>query len=455
MKRFFKIFFKVLFFLLLIGVAISLILIGLHYSKISKKHYVFSTVVDNVFEKGEKYLSIPNEYNLGDNFQVEGTVKMKFSSEDYLNKSKNDPEYKKKYRKLENLSKVNTTYLIQHDKKNEKVYAEVDEKLGKEELFHGKYLVSNSTKYIFVEKILNNYINDGAANYFETYVEDVNTTDNVIYLYNFIRDSIKNNITEDDLIGYDVETLIGEETKDVGQISYKIDDKSYKELLKNILKDIKKDARAKEIVSLIYPNFEDLKVNEKKHYLKSNESYTFNIYTTKLYFKPVKYEVVYLKDDQKEIYTYEGDMKKGVFYYSENNEIKYQANIESTNKKTNILVYDDTNNEVGTIKLEKDENSLMFTMTLDLETKKYDVSYSMKNKDLEKNKYNREDYLSFKVINDKVTKIEGNIELNSKISKDVKINEDTTSSVLRSSLKTEDEEKLQKLHETIEARLEK
>ena len=70
-------------------------------------------------------------------------------------------------------------------------------------------------------------------------------------------------------MGYDVETLIGDETKDVGQISYKINDKSYKELLKNILKDIKKDARAKEIVSLIYPKFEDLKVNEKKHYLKN------------------------------------------------------------------------------------------------------------------------------------------------------------------------------------------
>ncbi len=459
MKRFFKILFKVIFFLLLIGIAVGLILIGLHYSKISKKQYIFGVVIDNVFEKGEKYLSISDDYNLGDNFQIEGTVKMNFSSEEYLNKSKNDPDFKKKYQKLHNLSQVNTTYLFAHDKKNEKVYAEVDEKLGKENLFHGKYLISDSTKYIFVDKVLSNYVNDGAANYFESYIEEegnkVDTTDNIIYLYNFIRDSIKNNITEEDLTGYDVETIYGEDTISVGQISYKITDKNYKELLKNILKDIKSDDRASQIMSLIYPKLDDLKINEKKHYLKNNESYTINIFVTKMYYKPIKYEVIYLKDDQKQIYTYEGDMKGGTFYYSENNVVKYQATVESDNKKTNIMVYDESSNEIGTIKLEKDDNSLMFNMTLDLEKNKYDISYSMKNKDLEKNKYNREDYLTFKIMNDKITHIQGTIQLDSKISKDVKINEDTTSSVLRSSLKEEENEKLKNVRDTVKARLEK
>ena len=221
------------------------------------------------------------------------------------------------------------------------------------------------------------------------------------------------------------------------------------------MKDLKNDERANQIISLIYPDINDLKVNEKKKYLKSNESYTINVYVSKPMFKPVKYEVVYLKDDQKEIYTYEGNKNDGIFYYSENNEVKYRANYHSTDKKMDILVYDRSNTEIGTIKGEKDKNNLNLTLTLDFKDKNYDISYSAKNRDLKDNTYVREDNLTFKIMDNMNIKLQGNVECVSNISSGAKILEDTSSSELRSTITDEENSKLDNLKNKIKERLEK
>ena len=160
-KKILRIFFKILFFLLLIAIAIGLIMFGLYYGKISDKQYVFGNMIDIVFDKTENIFSIDNDYILGDNFTVDGTIKMTLSSEEYAKKGLTDIEYKKKNNMLTNLSKMDTTFKIQHDKKHEQVYADLTQKIGTEEIFSGKYYVANSTRYFFVNSILKNYVNDG------------------------------------------------------------------------------------------------------------------------------------------------------------------------------------------------------------------------------------------------------------------------------------------------------
>ena len=411
-------------------------------------------MIDQVFDKAERIFSVQPDYLLGDSFQVDGTIDYELSSEEYQNKSATEVEYFQKNRKLENLTAMDTTFQIQHDRKNNRAFFLLDEKIGEEEIFSGQYYISDSTKYFFVKNVVNQYVNDGSNTYFESFTEEVTTTDNIEYLYHFIRDSIKSHINDEVLQGYDVETLVGDETIKAGQISYKITDKTYKELLKNVLKDIKKDPKARQIVSLMVPDIDSLKVNEKKKYLQGNESYTVNVYVSKPFFHLVKYEVIYLKDDQKKIYTYEGDMNQGIFYYSLNNTVKYRANYKSTSKKIDILVYNQYNEEVGTIKGEKDSSNLLLTMTLELDDDKYDVSYSSKNKDLKNHEYTREDILTFKILNQMVTKLQGTIQVNSIIKGSVKTEEDVSSSVLRSSLTEEESNGIDHLKENIKNRLE-
>lgn len=279
---------------------------------------------------------------------------------------------------LKNLSSMNTTFLLQHDAENNKFYGKLDEKIGNETIFSGKYLITDSTQYYFIDKILKNYVNDGGNNYFESFTEEVGTVENISYLYYFIRDSLKTNIKEEDLEADTSQTLINNEMRKVSRVAYRLDNDSYKALLKAVLKDLKNDGRAMQILSLVDPDFKDYKLNEKKKYFSKGESYTTYIYLAQWTYKPLKVEVLHLKGDERKSYSYEGNLYKGLFYYSLNNEAKYSATYKGNSKSMDILVYDFANREVGTIKGQKDKDNLMFTMTLELEKKKYDITYSAK-----------------------------------------------------------------------------
>ena len=455
MSRKMKLFLKVLFFVALIAIAVFLIYYGIYYTRISREDYIFHKMIDKVFDKSHEIVKIDPEYMVGNKFTVEGNVKMNLSSEDYKSKSLTDPEYKKKNQKLINLSKMDTTYSFKHNKDKGLVFYSLDSKIGNEEIFSGKYYIENSTQYFFINNVVKQYVNDGGNNYFESFKKDTTTSDNIDYLYNFIRNSLKKNISDEELVGYDVETYVGNSNIKAGQISYKITNKSYKKLLKALLKDLNNDERASQILSLMYPDYKNWKVNDKKKYLKNNESYTISVYVSKPFFHPVKYEVVYLKDDYKEIYTYEGNLSDGVFYYSENNEMEYRAVVSSTSKKVDITVFDKFKNEVGSIKFEKDKKNMMFTMTLELEDDKYDITYYSKNKDSKGGSYTRDDNLTFKFMNDKVVKIQGEVTAKSKISSSAKIMEDVSDSILRSTLTDEEANKLKENRDKIKLRLEK
>ena len=451
----FRKFLKVFLFILLFLFAFSLIFIGFYFLKISKKQVIFGSAVDQIFDKAERIVSLDERYMFDDQFEIKGDVKLQLSSEEYAQKGVLDLDYKKKNQMLNNLSKMDISYLMQHDKKNKKAFFELEEKIGEEEIFAGKYYIENSTQYFFVNSILSNYVNDGSNNYFESYTEDLTTSDNLSYLFTFIRDSIKQNVSEDELKGYDVKTLIGDGNTSVYQVSYRITDKSYKSLLKNVLHDLKKDARASQILSLIYPDIKELKVNEKKKYLLKNESYIINLYVSKPLYKPLKYEVVYLKGDQKKIYTYEGDIDDGIFYYSLNNELKYRAIYHSTPKKLDVVLYNEYSKELGTIKGDKDKDNMMVTATLDLNPYKVDFTFVSKNKDFKKNSYYREDSLKFKIMKKMVVQMQGEVEIHSNVSKTVKLSEDVSSSILRSSITEEEDGQLKLLKDHIRERLEK
>lgn len=455
-KKIKKLVFKIFLILIILGMAGVCLYIGFYLDKVSKKSYVFGVAIDKIFGKVEDVYSMNNKYELGDIFSISGDVDLELNSEDYVAKSKVDSEYLKKNNLLKNLTSMDIKYEIMQDKSKGRFYTSLDEKNGKSTIFSGKYLIDNSTKYFIIDGLLKNYVNDGGSSYFESLTEKSTTDDNILYVYNFIRDSLKRNILDSDLNGYDVETNIGNERRKVSQISYKITDKSIKQVLEGVLKDLKKDKKCKDVIGGLYSDFSNWKVDKNKKYLNSNESYTINIYTQKIINTPLKYEIVYLVDDQKEIYTYEGNEDEGVFYYTLNNEVKYNAIYESNEKQVIVNVTDRKNNSVGIIKVEKDINNFIFNLTLDLESDKYDISYSRKFSNFEKDKgYDREDIASFKIMKDMVNKINGNVKVTSKVSYNVKIDEDISDAVLKSTLSAEENKKIENLQDDIRTILEK
>lgn len=455
LKNIKKILIKVFLFLIIIGFACGLIYIGLYLNKVSKKSYPFEVTVDMVFAKAEQILLEDDKYILKDNFYISGSVDSELSSEEYASKSKVDIEYLKKNNKLKSLSLMDTKFEISQDRNDGRWYASLDEKIGTNSVFSGKYLINDSTRYFLVNGILKNYVNDGGSTYFESFNDKNSSISNLNYVYYFIRDSLKKHIKEEELEGFDTETNINNESMKVSQISYKITDKTIKNLLSGVLNDLKKDDKCKNIIGGIFSDFSNWKIDKNKKYLNSNESYILNIYTKKLINTPLKYEIVYMVDDQKEIYSYEGDENNGVFYYSLNNEVKYNAVYKNNNKKVDITVTDRKDNSVGTIKIDKDVNNLIFTLTLDLDKDKYDINYSRKFANYNKDNYDREDNLSFRIMKDMINKINGNIKVTSKVESKAKIDEDISDSVLRSTISASENEKIDNLRENISNVLEK
>ena len=455
-KKFFSNLFKKAFLLFFFAIAVVIILIGIHFNTISKKQYIVSKTISAIGNQFYQFIEVNDQYNFGDDFQVKSTIKTDLSSQEFEEKSYSDPEYYKKSSLIKNLTDMNTNITLIQSKKDSKLLANIHENIGEEGILNGKYYVENATKYYIVNGIFDNYVNGGNSTYFETLTKDQTTKENIDYLYNYFLTSLENSIYEEELNREDAEITINDEKLQVEQISLKITDNYLKEVQKRVLKSLKNDSKAKLLITSFYEDFDKVKVNEENKILNDKESYTLNIYVRKIWYTPIKYELIHLKDDMKEVYTFEGNQNTGLFYYSKNNELKYTANIESSPKLTEVLVYDAKKETKGFIKIEKASSSVAFNMNLQLDPKSYEISYTKIYKNYQKNNsYTKEDNLSLKILNEGTNTLSGNINMVSDISKSFKFTESIENSILKSTISEDQNTRLNNLYQDVKARLER
>ena len=443
---------RVVTFLILVVVGVLLIKTGLYFQNISSPKYIYKTGIDTISEKLEDIVKVEEKYQFGDDFKVTGTIDFNIASEEYKRKSILDEEYRKKNNLVNNLTEMDIDYSINQSKKEKKQFITLDEKIKDEHILTYKYLTENSTKYYFVESVLNNYINDGSSNYFEIFTEGETTVSNIDYMYEFIKDALAKELGKESE-AYIRTTTINNKQEELNQLSVRLDNKSINNILNGILEDIKKDEKANSIMKNVDSDFSNRKFEEDL--LEKKESYTINIYTSKYLNTPLKYEIIYLNGDNKKIYSYEGDSNKGKFYYTENDNMKYSADVTTSKNEISINVYDYHQIDAGNIKVNKDINSTMVNISLNLEKSNYDIVYSKKYKDYEENKsYNIEQDLSLKIINNGEIRLNGEIKANTKVEKNVTIDVDVDKAVLMSKLSDEQKEKFDNLYENVKRRLE-
>ena len=181
---------RVLTFLFIAILGIVLIKTGLYFQKLSSPKHIYKEGIEIVSVRLEDLFKIDNKYQFGDDFKVNGSIDFNIASEEYKKKSLTDIDYKKKNNLVNNLSKMDIIYSFNQSKKDKKQYLTIDEKINNEKVLNYKYLVENSTKYYFVESVINNYINDGNNNYFEIFTEGETTVSNLDYMYEFLKDAL-------------------------------------------------------------------------------------------------------------------------------------------------------------------------------------------------------------------------------------------------------------------------
>lgn len=426
---------KVFLILLLIITASVLFYFGFYFNNLSKPKSIFDISIDNISKKMVNYTSFNSKYLLGDNFTINGNVKFDFSSEKYVFNSTNVNDLKT-FNLINNLNKSNFNYSFIQDKKNKKLLIDINDSILNEEVFHNKYLVENSTEYYFVSSVLNNYVNNGNCNYFENLSEETTTRDNISYLYNFIINSLKNNLDDSYFERHEVKKNISSSEEEVYQMSLSIDNDRMNNIIGGIFNDLVNDKTADKILTNINENFNRTHVGNRK-YLSNNESYVINIYVSKSMYKPLMYEFIHMNNDKKKIVSYESNSDVGTLYYMEDSNLKYIGSTIIHDNSISIKFSDGNNNNIGTFKFEKSSNSFNLNLLFNFNNRTYDGVVSSKFIKYSKSGYTNEVNMSMKISDNLVTILSGNIKMNNKISNKAIIHEDTSNAILNSSLSNE------------------
>ena len=435
-----------LIFVIIILVSSIFISTGLYLNRISKPNYIFSKGIDICKNKIDNYSKISNDLDLGDKFSIKGNIEFDLDSEYY--KKSDDSEDKKIYNLINNLNNLNTTFKIQKNQHNNTGYIELKEVLEKEELLNANYFINDSTKYYYINNIVDNYINNGSCNYFENINTNTTEKENIDYLYNFIVESIKKNLKD--------KYFTHKEDKKSYVVVLKIDDNNLKDIINNVLKDLKNDKRSRKILDNIDKSILKTKIKEEDIYLGKEEYYKIYIYTTKVLHKPLKYKIEKVTKDSINTHIYEGNDTKGTFHYLVNDNEKYTIALNFKENEIKGKIKNSSNKNIGEFKYEKNKYNTTINYSYNDNNEKIDVIYSSKYSKISKNKtYKNKKNLSFKHVVNKETKLSGEIDINLEISNKFSIIVDVTNAKLKSNITKEEKEKIDTLYENIKNRLER
>ena len=438
---------------LIAGISIFL---GFYFNKLTKPNHIIGVGIDRLDKQLVNYVENDPKYNLGDSYAIDATLDFDLESEDYLNKSKTDPEYLNKYHTIKNLSLTENKISLMQNKPSKKMLIELHSILNNDKLIDYKYLIENSTGFYYLEDVQNKYVNDGTNNYFEMFDEENDTLSNYNYIHEAFVKSFKSSLKEEYFETFQKEISLNGKKIVTNQIYLRIDDKLLHQILNDTISGLKEDERANRILSNIDPNFSKYKLKNNKRILEKQESYTLNIYTTKYRNSILKYELIHLKGDEKKTYTYEGDLSHGTLYYIEDDSVIYNIDVTNDGKILECKIKDSSNNNLGIFKIEKNLDSIYYTFNFDDDKTKYDVIYSSKFNNIKDNKYYKnEKKLSFKHIENKVSIMSGTVTLNIEAKNKAKIDEDTSEAVLSSTLSEETKEKYDTKKDRVKERLKK
>lgn len=454
MKKITKVF-LVLIILIFVVVAGFCFYYSFILNKESKPKNVYGKIIDKIDKNLYDYFMFDKKYVLGDNFNVSGEIDFELDGTYYLQNSSINPDDIKIYNKISNLTNATTTYKYIQNNDEDKLYKEINQKINEEEVLLKKVFLENATEYVFINGASDKYINNGNSIYFETIDGSHTTKDNIDYIHTFIVNALKNSLLEEYFEKEAITTNVDDGTKDVYQMSIRLDDKRVKKIINSIIKDIKSDERANNIICGVYKDFETYKLNDDERILEKDEVYTINVYTDKIWFSPLKYEIIHLKNNERSTYTYVGDLK-GHFTYVHNEQLKYGVSVQ-INHKTYLFEFNDSyGKSIGKIKLDKYDNMYSLDVDLTLDKKTYLVTYSSKVKDYEKNKkYTINDLVHIKYSEDEIIKFSGDIKNNIEVNVDSTIKEEVGDVVIRSSLTEVEETNYNNIKERLTERFER
>ena len=242
-----------------------------------------------------------------------------------------------------NLNNSTFNYEYRLDTESKRMYMDGSLLLNATELLGINFYQAEDISYVFLRNIFDKYIVIENSDIF-TYLEESNqAVDDVNYIYDKIIESLGNNITTDDI------KVTNQDGKK--KISLELNEERLNEISKNIVNDLKKDDKAKEILG---NSLDELDTTTSSSSSDNNSYLYYSIYLEKD--DIVTYEFGVKDKDGDYSIEFNNENEKS-FVIKEGNTESLKAVIEESNGTTTINLSSD-NTSIGTITINDNNISL-------------------------------------------------------------------------------------------------
>ena len=244
-----------------------------------------------------------------------------------------------------NLNNSTFNYEYRLDTESKRMYMDGSLLLNATELLGINFYQAEDISYVFLRNIFDKYIVIENSDIF-TYLEESNqAVDDVNYIYDKIIESLGNNITTDDI------KVTNQDGKK--KISLELNEERLNEISKNIVNDLKKDKKAKEILG---NSLDELDTTTSSSSSDNNSYLYYSIYLEKD--DIVTYEFGLNDSDGNYSIEFNNGSEKS-FVIKEGNTESLKAVIEESNGTTTINLSSD-NTSIGTITI--NDNNISFSI---------------------------------------------------------------------------------------------
>ena len=243
----------------------------------------------------------------------------------------------------------NTTFNYEYaiDTESKRMYMDGSFILNMQELMGINFYQTEDISYILLRNIFDKYITIENSDIFSYLEESKKATEDINYIYDKIIESLGNNITDDDI------KVANQDGKK--KISLELNEERLNEISKNIVDDLKKDKKAKEILGEGLDNLETTSStleSNKNTTTNNNASLNYSIFLEKN--EIVTYEFA-IKDNNENYSIEFNNGNEKSFVIKEGNTESLKAIIEESNDTTTINL-SSNNTSIGSITI--NENNI-------------------------------------------------------------------------------------------------
>lgn len=413
--------------IILVILGILLLVGGGVLTYLTSPKYITTSVIKEMSENVTNLINQEDKTGLEENFKTTGTIKFDLQSDYFQSLSTMDSTYASIANLLKNLTNTENNITIVQDKKNKNLFVNYDSKLSGQPLINTKYLVNNATEYYYIDGITNSYINNGNNNYFESLNSSTTTIDNTKYMIEKIQESLSNNIKEE---------YLSESYQDQYKvITMTLTEDNFVELANNILKDLKNDTKANQIMTSLNKDFSKKTITKKD--VSGMKTIKFNIYVNKLLPRVMKYE---LKTDDKNSIIYSKENNQNVVEIHEGESLT-KLEITTQDEKIEVKITDDKNNDLGSISISKTDTNYDVIAKIITEDMNIDIGYNYQMTNLKKStSYDSTATISLNIAAKQTTILDGTVTMKMHSTNDTTITEDVSNSALASTLTSNQQE---------------